>query len=77
MAASRFDIDKFDGIANFNLWQVRMSTVLIHSDLERVLIEKKLAGIEQSSEIETEALYLTKSLANRLVFKRLYTFRMI
>ncbi|MBA0787085.1 hypothetical protein Gotri_026999 [Gossypium trilobum] len=22
MAARRFDIDKFDGIANFNMWQV-------------------------------------------------------
>ncbi|MBA0688103.1 hypothetical protein Goari_005910 [Gossypium aridum] len=29
MATTRFDIDKFDGITNFNLWQVRMTTIMI------------------------------------------------
>ncbi|MBA0694511.1 hypothetical protein Goari_004795 [Gossypium aridum] len=29
MATTRFDIDKFDGIKNFNLLQVLMTTILI------------------------------------------------
>ncbi|MBA0697617.1 hypothetical protein Goari_021151 [Gossypium aridum] len=29
MVATRFDVDKFDDITNFNLWQVRMTTILI------------------------------------------------
>ncbi|MBA0688024.1 hypothetical protein Goari_005835 [Gossypium aridum] len=43
-----FDIDKFDGITNFNLWQVLMTTILIQSDLEKVFIEKKLADMDKS-----------------------------
>ncbi|MBA0849512.1 hypothetical protein Goshw_016965 [Gossypium schwendimanii] len=38
MATTKFDIDKFDGITNFNLWQVRMTTILIQSNLEKVLL---------------------------------------
>ncbi|MBA0852717.1 hypothetical protein Goshw_008939 [Gossypium schwendimanii] len=29
MAETRFDIDKFDGITNFNLWQVRIMAILV------------------------------------------------
>ncbi|MBA0702650.1 hypothetical protein Goari_000086, partial [Gossypium aridum] len=35
MTITRFDIDKFDGITDFNLWQVRMTTILIQSNLEK------------------------------------------
>ncbi|MFQ6624757.1 hypothetical protein Gotur_003897 [Gossypium turneri] len=48
MATIRFDIVKFDGITNFNLWQVRMTTILIHSNLEKVLTEKKPANMDKS-----------------------------
>ncbi|MBA0823411.1 hypothetical protein Goarm_020146 [Gossypium armourianum] len=48
MAVTRFDINKFNGIANFNLWQVRMTTILIQSDLEKVLIEKKPTDMDKS-----------------------------
>ncbi|MFQ6639871.1 hypothetical protein Gotur_014851 [Gossypium turneri] len=43
-----FDIDKFDGITNFNLWQVRMTTILIESNLKNVIIEKKPADMDKS-----------------------------
>ncbi|KAG8479572.1 hypothetical protein CXB51_029377 [Gossypium anomalum] len=48
MAASRFNIEKFDGIANFNLWQVRMMTILVQNGLKKVVIGKKLADMDQS-----------------------------
>ncbi|MBA0777655.1 hypothetical protein Gotri_005650, partial [Gossypium trilobum] len=35
METIRFDIDKFDGIKNFNLWQVWMTSFLIQSNLEK------------------------------------------
>ncbi|KAH1047029.1 hypothetical protein J1N35_037813 [Gossypium stocksii] len=109
MAVIKFDIDKFDGITNFNLWQVQMMTILIQGNLEMILIEKKSPDIDKSewdrlhkkalSTIQLclannvlqevlmekmtftllkwlEALYTTKSLANRFVLKQhLYTFR--
>ncbi|MBA0644114.1 hypothetical protein Goklo_028324 [Gossypium klotzschianum] len=48
MEATRFDIDKFNGITNFNIWQVRMMTILIQSDLEKVHKEKKPADMDKS-----------------------------
>ncbi|MFQ6660986.1 hypothetical protein Gotur_029296 [Gossypium turneri] len=86
MASIRFDIDKFDGITNFNLWQVRMTTILIQGDLEKVLTEKKPADMDKEVLMEKttftlwkwlETLYVTKSLVNRLMLKqRLYMFCM-
>ncbi|KAG8500910.1 hypothetical protein CXB51_002999 [Gossypium anomalum] len=35
MAATRFEIDKFDGETNFNLWQVRMMAILVQSVVPR------------------------------------------
>ncbi|MBA0697593.1 hypothetical protein Goari_021128, partial [Gossypium aridum] len=35
MTTIGFNIDKFNGITNFNLRQVRMTTILIQSDLEK------------------------------------------
>ncbi|MFQ6660987.1 hypothetical protein Gotur_029296, partial [Gossypium turneri] len=65
MASIRFDIDKFDGITNFNLWQVRMTTILIQGDLEKVLMEKTTFTLWKW----LETLYVTKSLVNRLMLK--------
>ncbi|MBA0871170.1 hypothetical protein Goshw_021959 [Gossypium schwendimanii] len=45
MTITRFDIDKFDGITDFNLWQVRMTTILIQSNLEKVLTKKQPADM--------------------------------
>ncbi|MBA0687513.1 hypothetical protein Goari_015043, partial [Gossypium aridum] len=48
MVATRFDIDKLNGITNFNLWQVQMTTILIQSNLEKVFTEKKLPDTDES-----------------------------
>ncbi|KAK5812579.1 hypothetical protein PVK06_028014 [Gossypium arboreum] len=74
METTRFEIEKFDGETNFNLWQVRMMTILIQSGLKKeVLMEKTLSALWKM----LETLYATKSLANLLVLKqRLFTFRM-
>ncbi|KAH1047340.1 hypothetical protein J1N35_038124 [Gossypium stocksii] len=48
MATTRFDTDKFDGITNFNLWPVRMTTILIQDNLEKVHTEKKPADMNKS-----------------------------
>ena len=48
MEATRFNIEKFDGITNFNLWQVRMMMILTQSDLKKVLTEKKPADMDKS-----------------------------
>ncbi|KAG8502380.1 hypothetical protein CXB51_000443 [Gossypium anomalum] len=74
MATTRFEIEKFDGETNFNLWQVRMMAILVQSGLKKeVLMEKTSSSLWK----RLETLYATKSLANRLVLKqRLVTFRM-
>ncbi|MFQ6629834.1 hypothetical protein Gotur_006515 [Gossypium turneri] len=36
-----FDIEKFDGVTNFNLWQVRMMTILVQTGLKKVVTGKK------------------------------------
>ncbi|MFQ6635031.1 hypothetical protein Gotur_012160 [Gossypium turneri] len=35
MVATRFDIEKFDGVTNFNLWQVRMMAILVQTILKK------------------------------------------
>ncbi|KAG8499172.1 hypothetical protein CXB51_005605 [Gossypium anomalum] len=110
MAATRFEIEKFDGETNFNLWQVRMMAILVQSGLKKVVTGKKPENLNKTEWEELdekalsaiqlclantvlqevlmektssalwkrlETLYVTKSLANRLVLKqRLFTFRM-
>ncbi|MFQ6663319.1 hypothetical protein Gotur_030888, partial [Gossypium turneri] len=94
MATIRFEIEKFDGVTNFNLWQVRMIAILVQTGLKKVVIRKKSENLNQTEceELDEkevlmektssalwkrlETLYVTKSLANRLVLKqRLFTFR--
>ncbi|KAG8472883.1 hypothetical protein CXB51_034847 [Gossypium anomalum] len=41
MTATRFEIEKFDGETNFNLWQVRMMAILVQFDLKKVVTGKK------------------------------------
>lgn len=47
MKIMRFDIEKFGGITNFSLWQVRMTTLLIQNDIKKVITSKKSEGIEK------------------------------
>ncbi|MBA0610899.1 hypothetical protein Godav_011656 [Gossypium davidsonii] len=42
MATTRFEIKKFDGETNFNLWQVGMMTILVQIGLKRLLPGRSL-----------------------------------
>lgn len=44
----RFDIERFDGIKNFNLWQVRMMTILVQNNLKKVVTGQKPENLDQS-----------------------------
>ncbi|MFQ6668738.1 hypothetical protein Gotur_034286 [Gossypium turneri] len=83
MAAIRFDIVKFDGITNFNLWQVRMITILVQTGLKKLCLANRVLQevlMEKTSSAlwkRLETLYATKSLVNHLVLKQLiFMFRM-
>ncbi|KAG8480246.1 hypothetical protein CXB51_024797 [Gossypium anomalum] len=47
MAATRFEIEKFDGEKNFNLWQVRMMAILVQTGLKKVITGKKPENLNQ------------------------------
>ncbi|MFQ6634931.1 hypothetical protein Gotur_010252 [Gossypium turneri] len=83
MATTMFEIVKFDGETNFNLWQVQMMTILVQTGLKKLCLANTVLQevlMEKSSSAlwkRLETLYATKSLANRLVLKqRLFTFHM-
>ncbi|MBA0666168.1 hypothetical protein Goklo_002615 [Gossypium klotzschianum] len=42
MATTIFEIKKFDGETNFNLWQVWMMTILVQTGLKKVVTGKSL-----------------------------------
>ncbi|MBA0867624.1 hypothetical protein Goshw_002057 [Gossypium schwendimanii] len=73
MATTSFEIEKFDGVTNFNLRQVQM-TILVQTGLKKeVLMEKTSSALWK----RLETFYATKSLANHFVLKQhLFTFRM-
>ncbi|MFQ6656918.1 hypothetical protein Gotur_026817, partial [Gossypium turneri] len=58
MAATRFEIKKFDGETNFNLWQVRIMTILVQSSLKKVITGKKPENLNKTEweEIDGENL---------------------
>ncbi|MFQ6653612.1 hypothetical protein Gotur_024925 [Gossypium turneri] len=58
MAATMFEIEKFDGKTNFNLWHVRMMTILVQTDLKNVVIGKKPENLNQTEweELDENAL---------------------
>ncbi|KAG8499655.1 hypothetical protein CXB51_006102 [Gossypium anomalum] len=85
MTTTRFEIEKFDGETNFNLWQVRMMAILVQSSLKKVVTGKKPENLNKTEweELDEKALSAIQlclantSLANRLVLKqRLFTLRM-
>ncbi|MFQ6633947.1 hypothetical protein Gotur_011049 [Gossypium turneri] len=47
MAVTRFEIKKFDGETNFNLWQVQMMEILVQNGLKKVVIGKKPENLNQ------------------------------
>ena len=58
MAATRFEIEKFDGETNFNLWQVRMMAILVQNGLKKVVTGKKPENLNQTEweELDEKAL---------------------
>ena len=40
MPAIKFDIQKFDGIINFSMWQIRINAILTQSGLKKALLGK-------------------------------------
>ncbi|MBA0798321.1 hypothetical protein Gohar_008919, partial [Gossypium harknessii] len=74
MEATRFDIEKLNGVANFNLWQVWMMIILVQTGLKNVFTGKKLENLDQTEVLMgktssalwkmLKTLYATKSLAN-------------
>ncbi|MFQ6641378.1 hypothetical protein Gotur_014790 [Gossypium turneri] len=58
MAATRFEIEKFDGVTNFNIWQLQIMAILVQTGLKKVIIEKKPENLNQTKweELNEEAL---------------------
>ncbi|MFQ6634298.1 hypothetical protein Gotur_011360 [Gossypium turneri] len=48
MAATRFNIEKFDGFTSFNLWKVQMMTILVQTGLKKLVTGKKLENLNQT-----------------------------
>ncbi|MFQ6670416.1 hypothetical protein Gotur_035348 [Gossypium turneri] len=56
MTAIRFEFEKLDGETNFNLWQVRMITILVQTDLKKVVTRKKPENLNHE-ELDEKTLY--------------------
>ncbi|KAH1032462.1 hypothetical protein J1N35_044636 [Gossypium stocksii] len=58
MAATRFEIEKFNGVTNFNLWEIQMIAILVQTSLKKVGTEKKLKNLHQTEweELDEKAL---------------------
>ncbi|MBA0660430.1 hypothetical protein Goklo_012447 [Gossypium klotzschianum] len=90
MIVTRFEIEKFDGVTNFNLWQVRMMAIIVQTGLKKVVTGKKPENLNQIEweELDEKALSVIQlCLANMvlqevlmektsLLKQRLFTFRM-
>ncbi|MFQ6634293.1 hypothetical protein Gotur_011358 [Gossypium turneri] len=50
MAATRFEIEKFDIETNFNLWQVQIMAILVQSSLKKVVTGKKSENLNKQNE---------------------------
>ena len=73
MAATRFEIEKFDGETNFNLWQVRMMAILVQNGLKKVVTGKKPENLNQTEWEELdERPCLQSSCASRIQYCRRY-----
>ena len=59
MSAIKFDIQKFNGVINFNGWQIRMNAFLTQSELKKALLkEKKSENMKEETwqELDEKAL---------------------
>ncbi|KAK5793783.1 hypothetical protein PVK06_034941 [Gossypium arboreum] len=64
MATTRFEIEKFDGAKNFNLWQVWIMAILVQTGLKKVVTEKKPENLNQTEreELDKKALSFRETL---------------
>ncbi|MFQ6640575.1 hypothetical protein Gotur_016159 [Gossypium turneri] len=58
MVATRFEIEKFNGETNFNLWQVWMMAILVQTGLKKVVTRKNPENLNQTEweELDEKAL---------------------
>ena len=61
MSAIKFYIQKFDGVINFNRWQIRINAILTQSELKKVLLwrEKKPQDMKEKTWQELDEKTLT------------------
>ncbi|MBA0809547.1 hypothetical protein Gohar_025192 [Gossypium harknessii] len=71
MATKRFDIKKFDGVTNFNMWQVWMMAILVQTSLKKVVTRKKPKNLNQSEWEELDEVLMEKT--SSALWKRLET----
>eukprot|EP00253_Pinus_taeda_P002744 PITA_02744 len=79
--SARFEIEKFNGKNNFEIWKVKMHDLLVQHGVAKALLgkSKQPYNITDTAGLWTklEKLYMTKSLTNRILLKRqLYSLRM-
>ncbi|MFQ6661961.1 hypothetical protein Gotur_029954 [Gossypium turneri] len=71
MTTIRFEIEKFDGETNFNLWQIRMMTILVQTGLKKVVTEKKPENLNQTEweELDENALSTIQLCLSNMVLR--------
>eukprot|EP00253_Pinus_taeda_P033691 PITA_33691 len=82
--SARFEIEKFNGKNNFEIWKVKMHDFLVQHVVAKALLGKSKQPYNITDKTTTiglwtklEKLYMTKSLTNRILLKRqLYGLRM-
>ncbi|KAK5794515.1 hypothetical protein PVK06_035746 [Gossypium arboreum] len=73
MVATRFEIEKFNGETNFNLWQVRMMANLVQSGLKKVVTRKKPENLNKTEweEFDEKALSAIQLCLENMVLQEL------
>ncbi|MBA0839644.1 hypothetical protein Goarm_005350 [Gossypium armourianum] len=61
MTATRFEIEKFDGVTNFNRWQIQMMAILILTGLKKVVTGKKPKNLNQTKWEELDEVLIEKT----------------
>ena len=50
MSTIKFDIQKFHGVINFSMWQIRMNAILTQNGLKKALLGRKKKSQEMKEE---------------------------
>ncbi|MBA0852089.1 hypothetical protein Goshw_001078 [Gossypium schwendimanii] len=63
---TRYDLDKFDGTINSNLWKIRVTTILVQNGLKKLWLTNNVfyEVLKEKTKValwrKLEALYITK-----------------